>query len=744
MTRNEALDYHAGDRPGKIEVKETKPCLSPREVRAAYLPGALEPARAIAADPANAFRYTARGNLVAVVTNGSAVPGLGDIGPAAAKPVQEGIAVLFKRLADIDVFDLELDTRDVDRFVEAVRMLEPTFGGINLKDLRAPEGLEVYDRLRETMQVPVFHENLYGVAIVAIAGLINALELADKRIDEVRVVASGAGTVGLGCLRLLRALGLPPENLLVYDRDGLVHPDRTDLSPYQREFARHDRARTLGEALEGADIFLGASAPGLLTPEMVRSMARRPIVLALAVPEPEIGYQEARAARHDVLVLTSRTRDPNGIGALMSFPYIFRGALDVHASSITESMMLAAARALAELAREEVIEEVSRAYAHEHFSFGPEYLLPKPIDPRILVHESAAVAARAIEDGVARRTLEPESYRESLVVRLGSGREVLRQIVLEARRIEPRIAFPDGESETILRASAILVDEGIGTPILIGERERIERNAERLGLQLAGVEIVDPATDARLDTYADELFRLRQRRGLIRDMAVMRARDPLHFGALMLCQGDADLMLGGLTTPYPESLRTVLEVIGPAEGVRRIAGMFMVLRRKEVYFLADCAVNTDPDAETLAEIALLSATAVRSLGIEPRVAMLAFSNLGSVDHPLAHRVRRATEIVRQREPRLTIEGEVQPMTALDRELRERYFPFSELRQNANVLIFPDLQSGHLALHLLELLGDVITVGPLLMGTRRPVHLLQFGRSVQDVVNLAALATVQAR
>lgn len=738
-----ALDYHAVPRPGKIEIKGSKPCLSPREMRLAYLPGALAPARRIANDPAEAYTYTARGNLIALVTNGTAVPGLGDVGPLAAKPLQEGIAVLFKRLADIDVFDLELDTRDPDRFVETVCTVAPSFGGINLGDISLPTGLDIHDRLRDTLPVPVFHENLYGLAIVVVAAVINALDLVDKRVEDVRLVVCGAGTVGLGCLRLLTALGVQPANVLLYDKDGLVHPDRDDLSAHHMVFARDSDERTLADGVRDADIFLGASAGGVLTTEMIRSMAARPVVIALASPEPEIEYAEARAARHDVVVFTSRSRDPNPIVDLLSSPYVFRGALDARASRITEGMMIAAARALAELAREEVPEEVSRAYGNVVFQFGAEYLLPKPVDPRILVWESAAVAEQAVAEGVATRRPDTEQYRDSLAVRVGTGRELLRQIVLEARRLQPRIVLSNGTSRAILGAASILIDEGIGTPILLGNDEEVRGAAASLGLELRGASIVDPLVDPRLEHFADQLFRQRERRGLIRDVARARLRDPVYFGSMMVNAGDADLMIAGMTAPYAESVRRVFEVIGPAPDVRRIFGLYMVLRPNDVFFLADCSVNIEPDDQTLADMAIMVARLVRSLGIEPRVAMLAFSDYGSVNHPLARRVRRATELAIERDPDLVIDGEIQLMTALSREIREQLFPFSRLRQDANVLIFPDLQSGHLAVHLLELLGDAVTVGPLLIGTRRPVHVLQYGSTAEEVVNLAALGAVHA-
>jgi malate dehydrogenase (oxaloacetate-decarboxylating)(NADP+) len=738
----DALRYHAADRPGKVEVKPTKSCLSPREIRLAYLPGATFPASEIARDPAASYLYTSRANLVGVVTNGTAVPGLGAVGAAAAKPIQEGIAVLFKTRADIDVFDLEIDAAGADELVDAVRRLEPTFGGINLKDIRAPEGLEVYERLVEAMHIPVFHENLYGTAVVATAALINALDLAGKRLEEVRVVIAGAETVGLGCARLLAALGLPPQNLLLYDVRGLVHPERDDLSRYQRAFARIG-PRTLAEGVAGADVLIGASTGGVFDQAMIRSMSRFPIVLALAMPEPEITYEAARAARRDVLAATSRGGDPNAIVDLLSFPYIFRGALDARASRISDGMMLAAARALAELAREEVTEEVSRAYGNATFTFGPEYLLPKPIDPRILVRESRAVAEQAVAEGLARAPLDVESYENALTVRLGTGREVMRRIILKARQHPCRLVLPDAAHEATLRACRILVDEKIASPLLVGNEETLRSTAQRLGLELEGVTVVDPRRSPRFEAYAEEYLRLRARRGVTPDLARSRLADPIYFGALMVHLGDADMMVAPAGPHYGESMRKVLQVIGPAPGVRRIASLHAVLRPKSTYFLADCALNIAPEAEDLAEIALLTARAVRSLGIEPRVAMLSFSNYGGADHPLARKVRQATDIARERAPDLVVDGEIQLVTALDEPMRRRVFPHSELREDANVLVFPDLQAGTLALHLLLKLGDAVAVGPVLTGARRPFHVLPHGCSAEDLVNVAAMGAVQA-
>ncbi len=740
---DESLAYHEADRPGKIELRTTKSCLTAREMRLAYLPGACFPGAAIHADPDAAFRYTARGNLVGVITNGSAVPGLGDVGPLAAKPMQEGTAVLFKRLADIDVFDLELDTGDPGRFVDTVQMLEPTFGGIDLKDIKAPEGLEIYARLCEGLRIPVVHENLQSTAVVMAAALLNALDLAEKTIADAAIVICGAGTVGIGCARFLIGMGAKAEQLRLYDLNGLVHPDRQDIGPHQRAFSRADAPRALEDGLRGADVFIGASAGGVLSQQMIRSMARFPIVLAMATPEPEIGYESARESRRDVIVATSLTRFPNAIVDHLSFPYIFRGALDVQAARITDGMLMAAARALADLARDEVADEVSRAYGYERLSFGPEYLLPKPIDPRILVRQSAAVARQAVKDGVAGRPVEDVAYQESLTVRIGTGTGMMRRLMVRARQEPLRTVFADGTSEIIQRAAAILADEGVARPVLLGDEAEIRAGLVRAGLDPSGLLIVDPSRSPKRDAYVDEHVRQRRRRGVMRPTAEQRLRRPEYFGAMMLHSGDADLLVGGIEHHYADSLRVMLETIGTAPGISRVSSYYMVLLPKDVFFLADCAVAIEPDENGLAETALLTSRMVRLLGIEPRVAMLSFSNFGSVDHPFARKVRRATEIVKERSPGLAVDGEMQIATAVNREIRSRYFGFSALDKDANVLVFPDLQSGNMAMHLLQAVGDTVLVGPILTGTRLPVQLLQYGNSVQDVVNLTTLGSVQA-
>ncbi|HEY6627306.1 MAG TPA: phosphate acyltransferase, partial [Ignavibacteriaceae bacterium] len=672
IKREESLKYHSAGRRGKIEIHPTKACLTPREMRLCYLPGASFPSSEIIEDKANVFKYTSKGNLVGVITNGSSVPGLGDIGPLAAKPMQEGIASIFKRLADIDVFDLELDTKDPAQFIETVKVLEPTFGGINLKDIKAPEGLKIYEELCGSLNIPVFHENLYSTAVVAIAALLNALDLVDKRIEEIRIVVCGAGTVGIGCARLLIQLGVKSENLLMYDINGLLHQDRDDLSEYQRPFVVKSSALTLDKGLQGADVFFGASAGGVLKLDMIRAMNRFPIVFALATPEPEIEYEVAKSSRQDIIVATSSARNPNSLLDLLSFPYIFRGALDVQATRITDGMLLAAARSLAELARDEVVEEVERAYGFEHFSFGPEYLLPKPIDPRIFVRESAAVALQAIKDGVAKTEIKSEDYQESLTVRLGTGRDTMRRLILRARQEKFHIVFPEGMNETILRSCSVLMDEGIAKPILLGSEEEIGKAIDRLGLELSGIQIIDPNHSIKFNTYVDEYFRMRHRRGIIRANAIDRVRHKDYFAAMMVHCGDADMMFTGLSAHYVDTLRIFLEVIGPEQGIKRISSHYLVLLPKDVVLLADCVVNIDPTAEELAEIALLTARTSRALGIEPVVGMLSYSNFGSVDNPAAIKVRKATEIVKKKSPDLIIDGEMQLATARDEVIRKDY------------------------------------------------------------------------
>lgn len=743
IRKEESLEYHSSERPGKIEVKPTKPCLSPREMRMAYIPGAAYPALEISKDPFKAFDYTNRGNLVGVVTNGSAVPGLGNVGAQAAKPMLEGMAILFKRLADIDVFDLEIDTNNPDKFIEAIKLLLPTFGAINLKDIKAPEGLYIYDKLRTELNIPVFHENLYGTAIVAIAALINALELVNKKIGNVKIVLCGVGNVGLGCARLLIKLGALRENLFLYDVKGLLTPDRDDLFEHQKEFVNNSKLLHLEEGINGSDVFIGASSGSILTTDMIHTMNRFPIVFPLATPEPEISYEEAKNCRKDIIVATGLGQNPNAILDNLSFPYILRGALDVQATSITEEMMLAASRALAELAREEILEEVERAYGYEHFSFGPEYLLPKPIDPRILVWESAAVAEMAVKQNIAQKKIVKEHYQKSLTIKHGTGRDTMRQLLLRTPKQNLKVTFTEGSNETILRASRVLIDENIAQPILLGNEDEITQLAEKLDLDLSGVQISNPQHSVHYDTYVEEFFKMRQRNGITRQAASERIYNKDHFAAMMLHCNDTDMMIAGLSTHYSDTLRTIIEIIGTAPGISRLSSHYLMLLPKDAVLLADCAVNINPTAEELAEIALLTANMGKTLGIEPKVAMLSFSNFGSVIHQSVKKIKKATEIAKAKDPSLVIDGEMQMVTARNEEIRKKYFPFNKLDSDANVLIFPDLQSANLAMHSLQCLGEAVAIGPVLLGTRLPAHLLQYNATVEEVVNLTTIAMVEA-
>jgi malate dehydrogenase (oxaloacetate-decarboxylating)(NADP+) len=746
---DEALRYHEHGRPGKIEVATTKPCLTQRDLSLAYTPGVAIPCRAIQRNPEDVFRYTARGNLVAVVSNGTAVLGLGDIGAAAGKPVMEGKGVLFKRFADIDVFDLEIDSHDPDDIIRTVALLEPTFGGVNLEDIKAPECFLIEAELRRRMKIPVFHDDQHGTAIISGAGLLNALELAGKRIDEVRVVFHGAGAAGIACARFYVLLGVRRENIVMLDSKGVIHRGREEgMNPFKAEFATDSPARSLAEALRGADVFVGLSVADVVTRGMVRSMADRPILFAMANPDPEIRYEEARAARDDAIVATGRSDYPNQINNVLGFPFIFRGALDVRATCINEEMKLAAARALAALAREPVPFSVMKAYRLQDLQFGGDYIIPKPFDPRVLIWEASAVARAAVESGVASLPLDLDEYRERLEGRLGISRHVMRTFLNRAKKAPRRIAFPEGEHETILKACEILLDEGIAHPILIGRPRIIEEKAARLRLKLAGgVEIIHPKTSDKLAAYAESLYELRRRKGLVREEAHRLIRKPTWFATMMVKAGDADGLVAGLTQHYADTIRPALQVIGVRPGVRRVAGLYMIVLRDRVLFFGDATVNIEPAEDDLAEIALLCAREVRRLGFEPRVAMLSFSNFGSSRHPLAEKVRRATETVKRRDPSLPVDGEMQADTAVVPQLLDEVFPFSDLagRGGANVLIFPSLEAGNVAYKLVHRLAGAEAVGPILLGMDRPVHLLQIGDYDElDVVHMTALAVMDAQ
>jgi malate dehydrogenase (oxaloacetate-decarboxylating)(NADP+) len=742
-----ALDYHSMGRKGKIEVISTKPCQTAEDLSMAYSPGVAEPCLAIEKNPDDAYKYTAKGNLVAVVSNGTAVLGLGNLGALAGKPVMEGKGVLFKRFADIDVFDIELDTENPDEIIKACQLLEPTFGGINLEDIKAPECFYIEEELKKTMKIPVFHDDQHGTAIISSAALINALELVGKKIEDIRIVVNGAGASANSCAKLAIALGVKPNNMIMCDTKGVIYKGRVEgMNPYKALFAAETPFRTLEEAAKGADVLFGLSAKGAFTADMVRSMAPNPIIFAMANPDPEITPDEAQASRGDVIIATGRSDYPNQVNNVLGFPFIFRGALDVRASCINEEMKLAAVKALAKLAREEVPDSVSKAYGNVKFSFGRDYIIPKPFDPRVLLHVAPAIAQAAMDSGVARQPIEDMAkYIEHLESTQGKSKEIMRYIINKAKNDPKRIAFPEGDNEKMLRAAQILLDEGIAKPILIGNSIKIRDKIDELGLNLDDVEIVDTENSKFTEPYSQELYRLRQRKGITETEArrIMRRKSRNHFGAMMVRMGDADAMLSGIDAHYPETIRPALEVIGKQENLTSVHGMYMMVFKKGVYFMADTTVEIDPTAEELAETAILAAQNVKVFDIDPRVAMLSFSNFGSVRHPLSAKVRRAVEIVKERAPDLIIDGEMQADTAVVQELLD-HFAFSKLKTTANVLIFPDLNSGNIAYKLLARLGGAEAIGPILMGMKKPVHVLQRGDDVSDIVNMAAIAVVDAQ
>ena len=742
----DALEYHSSSPAGKVAVVPTKPCRTQRDLSLAYTPGVAVPCLAIERDPSLAYKYTGKGNLVAVVSNGTAVLGLGNIGPLAGKPVMEGKGVLFKRFADIDVFDIELASENPQEIIRACQMLEPTFGGINLEDIKAPECFLIEEELRKTMKIPVFHDDQHGTAIISGAGLLNALEIAGKNIADIKVVFNGAGASAISCAAHYVKLGVRTENIVMCDTKGVIYNGRTEgMNAYKARYASATKARTLAEALEGADVFFGLSSGGAVSPDMVMKMAPSPIIFALANPDPEIAYDVALAARPDAIVATGRSDYPNQVNNVLGFPFIFRGALDVRATTINDEMKLAATRALAALAKEDVPDSVLRAYNVERIDFGREYIIPKPFDPRVLIWEASAVAQAAMESGVAQEPVDLPAYREALERRLGTAHGVMRSMINKAQRNPKRVVFTEGEEGKILRACQILLDEKIAVPILLGNADKIAAKAADLRLHLKGAQIVDPAKFDRHDLYAEEFFSLRQRKGVTRTEAGQLVRNPVTFGSLMVRLGDADALIGGLITHYPDTIRPALQVIEPRPELRRVAGVYVLITAKgDIYFLADATVNIEPTSEDLAEIAIMAAEKARRFNQEPRVAMLSFSNFGSTRHPLADKVRRAVDLVRQRAPGLMIDGEMQADTAVTPHIIEETYPFSTLKGGANVLVFPNLEAGNIAYKLLQGIGGAELVGPLLTGLSKPVHVLQRGSEVNDIVHLAAVAVVDAQ
>ncbi len=746
-TRQEALDYHSTGRKGKIEVITTKPCSTSRELSLAYSPGVAEPCLEIEKNPNDAYEYTAKGNLVAVVSNGTAVLGLGDIGALAGKPVMEGKGVLFKSFADIDVFDIEINTKDSDELIRTVKLLEPTFGGINLEDIKGPECFYIEEKLIEIMDIPVFHDDQHGTAIIAAAGMLNALEIVGKDIKDVKMVINGAGASGVACANLAIVMGINKDNVILCDTKGVIYKGRQEgMNEYKERLAADTSDRTLQDAVKDADIFFGLSAKGALSPEMLRSMAPNPIVFAMANPDPEIIPPEAKAVRDDVIIGTGRSDFNNQVNNVLCFPFLFRGALDTHASAINNEMKLAAVKALADLAKQDVPDSVRKAYAGESITFGREYVIPKPFDPRVLLHVAPAVAQAAMDTGVARRPIKDmQKYLESLEAMQGRSKEIMRNLINKAKAGPKRIVFPEGEEDKILRAAHILRNEEIGTPILIGNQQAIKRKIGELKLDLADVEIVDPEACVNCEHYIDTLFAFRQRKGVTRSGARRQLMsNPNYLGAMMVQEGDADTMLSGINHHYPETIRPSLEIIGKQNNLSKVHGLYMMVFKKKVVFIADATVAIDPTAEELAETAILAAEKVRQFDIEPKVAMLSFSNFGSTNHPSTVKVKKATELVKQQAPGLTVDGEIQANVALDPELTEAQYPFSMLKGDANVFIFPDLQSGNISYKMLNKLGGAEAVGPILMGMKKPIHVLQRGDDVSDIVNMAAVAVVDAQ
>ncbi|MBO9360749.1 MAG: NADP-dependent malic enzyme [Thermoflexus sp.] len=717
--------------------------ITQRDLALTYSPGVAYPVLEIEKDPDLAYEYTVKGNLVAVISNGTAILGLGDRGALASKPVMEGKAVLFKKFADVDAIDIEVNTRDPDEFIRVAQAIAPTFGGINLEDIKAPECFYIEETLRSTLDIPVFHDDQHGTAVISAAALLNALELVGKRIDQIKVVVNGAGASGIACADLWVKLGVRRENLIMLDTKGVIYKGRKEgMNPYKERFAADTEARTIAEAIRGADVFLGLSVADVLAPEMVKSMAERPIIFALANPDPEIRYELAKEVRPDAIVATGRSDYPNQVNNVLGFPFIFRGALDVRARAINDEMKLAAARALAALAREDVPDSVLKAYGLEMLRFGPDYIIPKPLDPRVMLWEAPAVAQAAMETGVARIHIDIEEYRERLAARLGKGTQVMRFIINKAKAAPKRIAFGEGEEPKILRAAALIQEEGIGRPILIGRPEVIHQRIGELGLRCQP-EIVYPPEFPRLEEYAQRLYEKRQRKGVTLPLARALLLEPNYLGPMMVEMGDADAFISGLTYDYPSVIRPALQVVGVREGTRKVAGLYIMIAKEKVYFFTDATVNIESTSEDLAEIAIMAADFARRFDIEPRVAMLSFSNFGSTRHPLSEKARQAVEIVRRRRPDILIDGEMQADTAVVPEIIEERYPFSQVR-DANVLVFPDLEAANISYKLLQRLGNAQAIGPILLGMGKPVHVLQTGDEVQDIVFIAAIAALDAQ
>lgn len=744
IKKEEALQYHSMGRKGKIEVTPTKPCVTQRDLALAYTPGVAIPCLEIEKNPSDAYLYTAKGNLVAVISNGTAVLGLGDIGALAGKPVMEGKGVLFKRFADIDVFDIELNTKDPQEVIRTCQILEPTFGGINLEDIKAPECFQIEEELKKTMSIPVFHDDQHGTAIISAAALLNALELCGKDISKVRVVFSGAGAAGIACAKLYLSLGVKLENVLMVDSKGVMYEGRDDKwNKYKQQFVRKTNLHTLEAAMKDADVFVGVSAKDVVTKDMVKSMAKDPIIFAMANPDPEITYPDAVSVRKDLIMATGRSDYPNQVNNVLGFPFIFRGALDVGASAINEDMKIAAVKALANLAKEDVPDSVARAYGVTSFKFGREYIIPKPFDPRVLIWEASAVAKAAMDSGVARKTVDIEEYKHELEHRLGLGREIRTMLIERAKKSPKRVVFSEGTAQRILRAAMIVRHEGFAQPIVLGNEAEIRKIAAEGDIDLTGIEIVHPHSSPNYEKYVKEFFRLRHKKGVTLDDAKFIMRNPNYFGAMMVHMGDCDAYLAGITQHYPETIRPALEIIGKRDDLSIVSGLFVLIIKNKLYFFSDTTVNITPTAEQLVEITLCCAEAARRFGISPKIALLSFSNFGSVKHPQVSKVQEAVKMLHREYPDMIVDGDMQADTATDINILRSNFPFSKLQDQANVFIFPDLSSANIAYKLMIKLGGAEAIGPILMGMKKPVHVLHRSNDVDQVVIMAALATAEA-
>ena len=749
ISKKEALAYHADGRPGKIEVVPTKQHSSQRELSLAYSPGVAEPCKQISKKKDDVYKYTAKGNLVAVISNGTAVLGLGDIGPEASKPVMEGKGLLFKIFADIDVFDIEVDANDVDKFVQTVKAIAPTFGGINLEDIKAPECFEIERRLKDELDIPVMHDDQHGTAIISSAALLNALEIARKDISKIKIVVNGAGAAAMSCSKLYLSLGVKKENIVMLDSKGVIRQNREDLVGNKAIFATNRRCDTLKEAMKNADVFLGLSVANIVTPEMVCSMAKRPIVFALANPDPEISYKDAMSSRDDIIIATGRSDHPNQVNNVLGFPYIFRGALDVRATEINENMKLAAVKAIANLAKETVLDEINLAYDDNTLSFGSEYIIPKPLDPRLITAVAPAVAMSAIRSGVAKLEIPDwNKYRESLKKRLGLDNKLIRNLTARAKRNPKRVVFAEAEHYKILKAAQQVSDEGIAIPILLGRKQKIIDLIDEFSIEFEDLIIIDPkatSQEKKRDEYGDILWEKRKRKGLTQFEARKLMRERNYFGSMMVENGEADALISGISRNYRTTIKPALEVIGKRDDVKKVAGMYIMNTKKGTLFLADTTINTNPTADELVDMSEMIAKTVRKFNITPRIALLSYSNFGSTRTEGSLKMSKATVLLKERNPNLIVDGEIQADFALDNEKTAYIFPFSNLaEEQANTLIFPNLESGNLAYKLIQEVAEADSIGPVLVGMKKPVHILQLGCTVREIINMVTLSVIDAQ